>query len=196
MNTNKKTDTSEKIMLAAIDLMAEKGYNGVTTQEIAEKAGFSEKTLFRHFQSKQTLLESAFTRYHYAEEMKDLFSKKISWDLNTDLLMICRSYHRIMYQNRKLIQIILKVGDNLPGFRENTHDHPRQLRELLTEYFEVMYNKGKIIQTDPEKKAVAFLYMNYGAAMGRINNEPILDNLSDEAFIEEIVSVFTRALTP
>ncbi|MBD1382958.1 TetR/AcrR family transcriptional regulator [Metabacillus arenae] len=196
MNEHKKTNTSDKIMLAAIDLMAERGYNGVTTQEIADKAGFSEKTLFRHFQSKQTLLESAFTRYHYGEEMKDLFAEKITWDLYTDLLMICRSYHRIMYENRKLIQIIIKVGSNLPELRENTHDHPRQLKVLLTEYFEEMYNKGKIIQTDPERKAVAFLYMNYGAAMGRIHNDPILDNISNEAFNEEIVSIFTRTLTP
>ncbi|QGH37110.1 TetR family transcriptional regulator [Gracilibacillus salitolerans] len=196
MNSNKKQDTADKIMTAAIDLMAERGYNGVTTEEIATKAGFSEKTLFRHFKSKQNLLESAFHRYHYAEEMKDLFDKKITWDLHTDLMMISRNYHRIMHQNRKLIQISGRERENLPGFQESTHKHPQQLKEFLTEYFEEMYNKGKIIQTDPERQAVVFLYMHYGAATGRINNDPILDAFSIEVFIEESVLIFTRALTP
>ena len=62
-------------MLAAIDLIADKGYNGVSTQEIAGTAGLSEKTLFRRFGSKQNLLEMAFDRYHYAEEMTKLFKR-------------------------------------------------------------------------------------------------------------------------
>ncbi|WP_243300506.1 TetR/AcrR family transcriptional regulator [Bacillus litorisediminis] len=196
MNGKQKMDTSDKIMMAAIDLMAEKGYNGVTTQEIAEKAGYSEKTLFRHFKSKQNLLESAFNRYHYAEEMKILFQSKIQYDLQSDLLMISRNYQNIMYCNRKLILISSKDGGNLPSFHERTHKHPQQLKELLTEYFKQMMHKGKIIQTDPEINALAFIYMNFGAAMGRINADPMLQNIPFEKFIEEEVQLFTRALLP
>ncbi|MFB5664057.1 TetR/AcrR family transcriptional regulator [Alteribacillus sp. HJP-4] len=196
MKVNKKQDTSERIMAAAIDLMAERGYNGVSTEEIATKAGFSEKTLFRHFKSKQNLLESAFHRYHYGDEMKELFDKKLVWDLHKDLLMICHNYHRIMYQNRKLIQISSRERDNLPGFQETTHKHPQQLKEFLTEYFKEMYKKGKVIETDLEKQAIAFLYMNYGAAIGRMNKDPILETISIEGIIEESVSTFARGLTP
>jgi AcrR family transcriptional regulator len=59
---------NDKLLLAAIDLIAEKGYNGTSTQEIANEAGLSEKTLFRHFGSKQNLLEMAFNRFHYTEK--------------------------------------------------------------------------------------------------------------------------------
>ncbi|WP_234410531.1 TetR/AcrR family transcriptional regulator [Caldalkalibacillus mannanilyticus] len=166
MQKNLKNDTSDKIMLAAIDLMAEKGYNGVTTQEIAEKAGYSEKTLFRHFKNKLSLLESAFKRFHYAEEMKILFENRIQWELYSDLLMISRRYHDIMYQNRKLIMISSKDGGKFPGFREQTHQHPQQLKVLLTDYFQQMMLKEKMIQTDAEAMALAFIYMNFGAAWG------------------------------
>ncbi|WP_026703066.1 TetR/AcrR family transcriptional regulator [Salibacterium aidingense] len=196
MKSSKKQNTADKIMTAAIDLMAERGYNGVSTEEIATEAGFSEKTLFRHFKSKQNLLESAFHRYHYAEEMRDLFDEQIKWDLHADLLMICRTYHKIMYQNRKMIQISAREHRNLPGFQEETHKHPQQLKEFLTDYFKKMYERGKVIKSDPEKQAVAFLYMNYGAAMGRMNDDPILGTISIDSFIEESVSVFTRGLTP
>lgn len=68
MSEDSSISNSDKLLLAAIDLIASKGYKGVTTQEIAAAAGFSEKTLFRHFGSKQNLLEAAFDRFHYAEE--------------------------------------------------------------------------------------------------------------------------------
>ena len=191
-----RTDLSDKLMTAAIDLMAEKGYNGVTTIEIAEKAGCSEKTLFRHFKSKQNLLESAFHRYHYADEMKNLFETRIQWELQVDLLLIARSYHEIMYKNRKLFQIAAKDGGNLPGFRERTHKHPQQLKELLTGYFKKMIQAGKMIETDPEIQALAFIYMNYGAAVGRMNEDPMLRNVPFDKFIDETVQMFARALLP
>ncbi|MFD0869223.1 TetR/AcrR family transcriptional regulator [Paenibacillus residui] len=191
-----KHETTDKLILAAIDLMAEYGYNGVTTQEIAERAGFSEKTLFRHFQSKQNLLEMAFQRYHYADEMKLLFETQIKWDLHTDLLMIARSYHEIMYRNRKLIMIAAKDGGNLPNFRERTHRHPQQLKALLVDYFESMIQREKMVATDPETKALAFIYMNYGAAIGRMNEDPMLRNVQFDKLIEEEVWLFVRALLP
>jgi AcrR family transcriptional regulator len=196
MTAHNKSDTALKLMTAAVELMAEKGYNGVTTQEIAELAGYSEKTLFRHFKSKQNLLESAFHHFHYADEMKDLFKNRIIRDLHADLLTIARSYHTIMFRNRKLIMIMLKDGGNLPGFHERTHKHPQQLKSLLIEYFRQMMDEGKMIDTDPESTALAFIYMNYGAAIGRMNEDPILSSISFDKLIEDKVRLFARALLP
>ncbi|MGO4270438.1 TetR/AcrR family transcriptional regulator, partial [Paenibacillus sp. TAF58] len=143
-----KLRNSDRLLLAALNLIAAKGYNGVTTLEIATEAGLSEKTLFRQFGSKQKLLEAAFDRYHYAEEMKKLFSEKLVWDLEEDLLLVSKTYHEIMNRNRKLTQISLKEEGQLPGFRERTHKHPLQLLEILTNYFITMSEKGKMIPTN------------------------------------------------
>jgi len=196
MSNNNKRSTSETIMDAAIDLISEKGYHGVTTEEIAIKSGFTEKTLFRHFQTKQNLLESAFHHYHYAEEMQALFNYEMTWDLKTDLSTICHRYHEIMYRNRKIIKISIREMDHLSGFQKSTHKHPEQLKKLLTNYFATMTEKGKVIQTDPERQAVFFMYSNYGAAIGRIHNDPILESYSIKMLIEGIVENFARALTP
>ncbi|MFS0723633.1 TetR/AcrR family transcriptional regulator [Paenibacillus sp. 1P07SE] len=191
-----KFETSDKFIMAAIDLMSEKGYNGVTTLEIAQRAGFSEVTLFRHFKSKQNLLETAFQRYHYAGEMTQLFGNRIKWDLHADLLMIAHSYHDIMYRNRKLIMIASKDGSNLPGFRERTHQHPQQLKALLVDYFETMIQRERMVETDPETKALSFIYLNFGAAIGRMNEDPLLRDIPFDKFIEEEVWLFVRALLP
>ena len=141
MSSSNNLSNDDKLLLAAIDLMAEKGYNGVSTQEIATVAGLSEKTLFRRFGSKLNLLEKAFDRFHYAEEMTKLFNEKLVWDLQTDLLLISRTYHEIMNRNRKMIMISIKEEGNLPGLKERTQKHPRQLLDILTNYFMSMYEK-------------------------------------------------------
>lgn len=48
--------THEALRRAALTLFAERGYESTATAEIAERAGVSEMTLFRHFPTKEALL--------------------------------------------------------------------------------------------------------------------------------------------
>ncbi|MEK4274525.1 TetR/AcrR family transcriptional regulator [Paenibacillus sp. FSL R7-0026] len=196
MSNNTKLSSREKLMTAAIDLISKKGYSSVTTQEIATSAGLSEKTLFRQFGTKQNLLETAFDHYHYSEEMAKIFNERLVWDLQTDLTLICKTYHEIMNRNRKMIMISLKEEDNLPGFRERTIKHPRQLMEVLTNYFKTMYDKGKLIETNPELQAFSFMSLNYGTFINNLNAGSYFPALSLEDIIKEFVWLFSRALTP
>jgi len=196
LSNNTKLSSKEKLMTAAIDLISKKGYSSVTTQEIATTAGLSEKTLFRQFGTKQNLLETAFDHYHYSEEMAKIFNERLVWDLETDLLLICRTYHEIMNRNRKMIMISLKEEDNLPGFRERTIKHPRQLMEVLTNYFKAMYDKGKLIETNPELQAFSFMALNYGTFINHLDERSNFPTLSLEDIIKETVWIFSRALTP
>jgi len=196
MSSSTHVSNDHKLLLAAIDLIAEKGYNGVSTQEIAAAAGLSEKTLFRRFGSKRNLLETAFDRFHYGEEMTKLFNEKLTWDLQSDLLLMSRTYHEIMNRNRKMIMISIKEEGNLPGFREITQKHPRQLLDILTSYFTAMYAKGKLIRTDPKIQAMTFMMMNFGAFLNNLDDNHNFLSVSLEAFITESVQTFARALTP
>lgn len=196
MKSSDAVTSNEKLLLAAIDLISEKGYNGVSTMEIATAAGLSEKTLFRHFGSKQKLLEAAFDRYHYGEEMRKLFSEKLVWDLQTDLLLVSRTYHEIMNRNRKMIMIGIKEDGHMPGFKQITKKHPQQFLEILTNYFQVMAEKGKIIHTNPELQALTFMMANFGAFLNNLEASLNYPNVTTETFITESVDIFTRGLTP
>jgi TetR/AcrR family transcriptional repressor of mexJK operon len=188
--------TSDKILLAAIDLMAEKGYNGTTTKEIAARAGVNEVTLFRHFGSKQKLLEAAFDRFHYGEEMTKLFKERLSGDLHADLLLISRTYHSIMHRNRKLLAIAHREGHALPKkVHERAMRHPQQLKQLLTDYFTTMAKRGRVVQSRSDLLALSFMWMNFGAFMSKLSENPGPGVTLDD-FIEESVAVFVRGLTP
>jgi len=183
-------------MDAAIDLFSKHGYDSVTTEEIAKKAGFSEKTLFRHFKSKQNLLMRAIDRYHYAEEMRCLFEYKLSGALQADLQLISENYHRIMYDNRKLLRVLMKVGAKVPGLHQSARRHPKQLQNYLTQYFRQLKKQNKLADVDEEKAAITFLYLNYGLAQCRIAEEP---HFSDEEFpeiLKESIAIFTKGVQP
>ncbi|MEK4327271.1 hypothetical protein MKX70_15720 [Paenibacillus sp. FSL R7-0312] len=112
--------------------------------------------------------------------------------MQTDLLLISRTYHEIMNRNRKMIMISVKEADNLPGFRERTLKHPRQFISILTNYFTVMAGKGELTDVNPEIRAYSFISMNYGVFANNLD----IGTISLEAFIKESVQTFTRGLTP
>ncbi|WP_338130503.1 TetR family transcriptional regulator [Cohnella ginsengisoli] len=190
-----RTDSREKLMQAAIDLMADRGFKGVSTKEIAAAAGVSEMTLFRRFGTKLTLLEQAVERYHYAEEMTNAFEEKIVWDLGADLRSIGQVYHEIMARNRKLYLIVLK-DDALAGVREKAQRHPKKMLELLTDYLNEMRLKGKIVVTDTQMRAMTFMWMHFGAFVSRLYGGAPLSEASMEDVIESSADLFERALAP
>ncbi|MEW9701235.1 TetR/AcrR family transcriptional regulator [Paenibacillus sp. SI8] len=189
--------TSEKLLLAAIDLMAQNGYDGTTTKEIAAAAGVNEVTLFRHFGTKQKLVEAAFNRYHYAEEMTQLFNEGLTGELHSDLLTISRTYHKIMYRNRKLFLVTHKGSSNLPDeVLDEAARHPQHLKRLLTKYLADMSDQNKVVASDFELQAQSFMWMNYGAFISKMSAKVAAPENALDGFIEESVRLFTRALTP
>lgn len=53
-----RLETRTKITSAAKELFIKKGFKGTSTRQIAEKAGISEMTLFRHFPTKDTVFNA------------------------------------------------------------------------------------------------------------------------------------------
>jgi AcrR family transcriptional regulator len=56
--------TRERLIRAALDLYTTAGYLRTTTPAIAERAGVAEGTIYRHFSSKEHLLNEVYRRAH------------------------------------------------------------------------------------------------------------------------------------
>ncbi|RCX13306.1 TetR family transcriptional regulator [Fontibacillus phaseoli] len=190
-----KSTSKDKLMQAALSLMAEKGYNGVSTKEIAAEAGVSEMTLFRNFGGKLNLLDAAIDRFYYTGAMETIFAERLTWNLRSDLRLIAETYHEIMNRNRMWIRVVLQEAE-LSAVRENAQKHPSQLRELLTDYFSAMADKGKLIPTSPEAQAITFMWMNYGAFMTHLYGSEGITRVALTEFLDCSVELFARGLTP
>jgi AcrR family transcriptional regulator len=51
-----RPDARERLVLAALDLFTEQGYDDTTVAQIAERAGLTKSTFFRHFPDKRDVL--------------------------------------------------------------------------------------------------------------------------------------------
>ena len=55
-------DTKERIMETALELFAEKGYLGTSMNDIAKQLGFTKAALYKHYTSKQDILDRIVER--------------------------------------------------------------------------------------------------------------------------------------
>ncbi|WP_076004174.1 TetR/AcrR family transcriptional regulator [Dehalogenimonas formicexedens] len=89
MDTKPKTIRSERlkyeerrylILQAALDVFAEKGFQGAKTREIAKRAGVSETLIFRYFATKEELyrtgLKELMDQHPVADVLKEFIQKK------------------------------------------------------------------------------------------------------------------------
>lgn len=56
--------TMRRILEAAYELFAEKGYRGSSMREIAEKSGIKAGSIYNHFKNKEELFEAVFIEKH------------------------------------------------------------------------------------------------------------------------------------
>ena len=105
-----KTDTKTKILNSTLDLIDEKPFPEVRTKEIAENAGISEPTIFRHFSNKNSIL------HHLVENFINLITQIDFSDVNNEqefryqLINFFKETSNINFFKRKLMKFILYIG--------------------------------------------------------------------------------------
>ena len=62
----------ERLLAAGLRLISKEGYHGATTRRIAEAAGVSELTLFRHFRTKGGLFEEVLRQRSFLPRLRNL----------------------------------------------------------------------------------------------------------------------------
>jgi AcrR family transcriptional regulator len=66
---SKLLHTKESLILSMIEVLSEKGLQGLTTREVAKRQGISESTIFKHYKSKNELILAVldyFSQYDQA----------------------------------------------------------------------------------------------------------------------------------
>lgn len=79
-------ETRDRLLLAAADVFAERGYDGTRVADIAAAAGVSNGALYSHFASKGELLVAAL-RTHGRRVLAEMFAADPSQSV-TDLLLV------------------------------------------------------------------------------------------------------------
>ncbi|WP_181519918.1 TetR/AcrR family transcriptional regulator [Anoxybacillus ayderensis] len=88
-----------KILQAAIDMFAEKGYAATSTSEIAKRAGVAEGTIFRHYKTKKDLL-LAIVKPTLFQSVAPFLAKEFVKDVFENEYEHYEQFVRAVFQNR------------------------------------------------------------------------------------------------
>lgn len=149
--------TRQKLCEAAIDLFSKEGYDSVTTKKIAEAAGLSEMTLFRHFGTKYNLFEEAYDAYLYQPSFESLFRNGLKDDIEKDLLRIGHVYLDVLNMNKSLIMMEIRSQCLENCERPPLTKAPLALKDAMIKYLDKLMEENKIVEVDSEALAVSFL---------------------------------------
>ncbi|RTG95702.1 TetR family transcriptional regulator [Thermus scotoductus] len=150
-------DPSERLLLAALELLAERGYRGATTKEIARRVGVNEVTLFRRFGSKEALLRAALSRFIPAGFLERLPAEEAP--LEEGLRQLLEAYLDLLKAHQALLPKLLAELLRHPGLRGA--GPPKGILGVLERvvgFFRAQQRKG-LLRSDepPEEMALAFV---------------------------------------
>jgi AcrR family transcriptional regulator len=157
----KKTDTKELLLRATLKLISEKGYLGATTREIAQEAGVTELTLFRHFGSKEKLFEELLKSYTFLPKLKELLPGLEDLSYEQSLTVIAKRFLLTLKERKAMIRILYSEVTTYPEkIRTVYNNFIDEMRATLAGYFEVLQDRGILKKKiSPEMAARVFLWI-------------------------------------
>ena len=189
--------TRERLLGAAAQQFAALGYSGATTRGIAEAAGVSELTLFRHFGSKKNLFMQAVQQHSAMPGIGAALGGQISGDLRQDLTLIGTHFLKTLIERREAILMTLYEAGRLPEVRQVAAEVPRQQRNMLASYLGNQVEGERLRALDASMMAQAFLGMFFAYAVYQVVlDESPPDEAQIEAIVGMFVEIFLEGVTP
>ena len=159
----KDMTTKERILYAALDLISEKGYNGVGVDLIAESVGLKGPSLYRHYKGKEDIFNSLIDLVSdYYKEGLGLSNKPGEFPQNIDEL-IEDAMERIQFTMhddiiRKTRRILVMEQFRSERVAElTTRYHLENMQLMYANIFTGLMEKGIIKQDDSEVLALEFV---------------------------------------
>lgn len=157
-----RTSTSEKLLKATLKLISEKGYLGTTTKEIAQEAGVTEVTLFRHFGSKEKLFEEVLRRYSFLPKLRDLLAELEggTYDYEKVLQIIGIRFFDTLKERKSFVRLMTCEINVYPEKVRDVHSRfIDEIIQVLADFFRSQQDKGALKRFPTESAAKAFLGM-------------------------------------
>jgi AcrR family transcriptional regulator len=162
--------TQEKIIDAAIDLFAQKGYNNISIRNIAAAVGIKESSIYKHYASKnqilQKILQYPLTRIYTIAERDDTTEQLITkmgvdgflsesgtvftnWITDPTTVKVLRIFYIELYHNDQIMQSYVNLVN--------------QGEMFWASVFNTMMKQGLIKPADPQMLASEFLAVFWNA---------------------------------
>jgi AcrR family transcriptional regulator len=162
-------ETRWRILEAALDAFAERGYDGVSTREIARQAEVTSATVYHHFPSKFSLYQDA---YRYAIDVAfGAYARAVAGQQSTrdeiDAVLDCAL--RLMHERVAITSLAIHAQTDAvhPEMQEpELHDSARVFIDGMVQR---AIDRGELAAGDGVLFERLFLVMLWGLAMAGLN---------------------------
>jgi AcrR family transcriptional regulator len=180
-------ETRERLLRAAADVFAERGYDGTRVADIAAAAGVSNGAMYAHFSSKADLLVDAL-RTHGRQLLADLFAADPDRSITDVLLWIGRRLPRPRDPAGYLIVEALVAARRDEDVAGPMRDYVGERADWLADLMRVAQADGEIDPAlSPNALAHFCLLLSFGSALVSSDLHKV-----DE---EEWAALLTRVVT-
>lgn len=186
-------DTAERILDAAAELFAERGYAATTTRAIAERAGVNEVTLFRRFENKAGVLRAIGQRFAERSSERAMRELPDPEDARATLLAIARHEIGESVANGGVALRLAFDARSVPEVAELLGEGPRRNLEALAAYMADRQAAGQLRDDiAPEVLAEAFFsltssFVMYRMVMGFLD---ATEDVAGDKTIEQLLDLF------
>ncbi|MGL4669879.1 MAG: TetR/AcrR family transcriptional regulator [Methanobacteriaceae archaeon] len=156
----KEKTTKEKIFSASIKLFSEKGFNTVTVREIANHVGIKESSIYNHYPSKESILDSILDYFICEMESESIPENQINTLIEENPKLFYKIGSDIFEEKMKNPEIIKIWRLVLIEMYHNPRIKEFFLKKLIegpisfwSDVFSIMIEKKLIKSIDPERIA-------------------------------------------
>lgn len=172
--------TEQKILNAALKIFSKKGYEGAKTAVIAEEAGFSEKTLFRKFKTKENLFNEVIStndkklkedfevsvlldmEFENSREFLDLLIKNLAKLVENHIDYVYLSFYEVdrISGNVATVEIVPPLSEYVANNLQNKKINPYVFVLTILSFLSNLYVYDKLIEhaaVDREKTIEGFI---------------------------------------
>lgn len=161
-NVDMNMTTKDRIIESALILFAEKGYDGVGVDLIAENAGLRGPSIYKHFKGKEEILNILIEKVEYyyeknfgseahfgklpssVEELVEVSFERIMFTLHDDIVQKTRKILSMeQFRNKKIAKLATLHSIN-------------SIQGMYEQIFAGMIEAGTIKKNDPHMLAMAF----------------------------------------
>ena len=174
-----------KIFSVALDILVSHGYEGATTQKIAELAGVNEVTLFRKYGNKAGLFEKVIEH-----QLSDTPLNKLAYtgDLKADLLAIVEAYIKTNELHGNIIPILLIEMPRYPDLQGSFNTPWKNIQGMIN-VIQKYQKEGKLIDETPLACLTALIGPILTTQLFRHTNLTLpIPNLDSQAHVDSFLN--------
>jgi TetR/AcrR family transcriptional regulator of autoinduction and epiphytic fitness len=191
----------EHLLDVAAEVFMERGYEGTSVGEIAQRAGASKQTLYVRYASKAEIFKAVMQRRSETAHMN--FSDILSVDKPVEEVLEgfgLEMLHRMLEDpSRRLLRTLISAVDSFPELAtEFWESGVKRGNKILSDYMREQARLGKLDLDDPELASQLFMSFCVGRYLlpGQLNIDPFPSAEAKRAYVKEGIRVFLMAYGP